>query len=288
MKIVHGDESPLVSVPTTRAGVLERRDLLAGEPGTLDNFVCGIYYQSGNFYAPRHHHNFDQWRYQLEGETNLNDTGTLRPGTIGYFPEGAYYGPNGREGESDDRPNATVVVQFGGPSGNGFLSSAEFARARAELQSAGRFENGVFYRNEGVPGKPAMDSFQAAWEHAMQRPMVYPKPLYASAILMRTEAYRWLPLVGAPGVEAKTYGTFTDSAIRCASYRLAPGATFQATGRGIFLVLSGSGTLEGERYRTFTALYLAAGESASYFAAELSEVVLLGLPDLSRVIATRS
>jgi hypothetical protein len=283
MKIVHGAQSPLVPVPTTRAGELYRRDLVAGDPGTPGNFISGIYYQSGDFYAPRHHHNFDQWRYQLEGEIDFNTSGKLETGTLGYFPEGAYYGPNGRENELTEPPNATVVVQFGGPSGNGFLTTAQFAAARDDLQRFGRFADGVFHRNDGVPGRRTTDSFQATWEHAMQRPMIYPSPQYGGAILMRTGAYRWMPLDGCAGVEEKAFGTFTDCAIRAAAYKLDAGATFVAGGRGIFLVLAGSGALAGGRYERFTALALERDERASFTASEPTEILLFGLPDPARM-----
>jgi hypothetical protein len=283
MKIVHIEDVPLVAVPTTRAGTLDRRTLLAGDPDSPGNFVCGVYYQSGDFYAPRHRHNFDQWRYQLEGETNLNATGVLRPGTLGYFPEGAHYGPNGREGETTDVRNVIVLVQFGGPGGNGFVSSAKFAAAREELKALGTFDGGVFHRNAGVAGKTTLDSFQATWEHAQRRSMVYPASQYNAAILMNTHAYRWMPLAGAPGVEAKLYGTFSDCAIRAAGYKLDPGATFAASGRGIFIVLGGNGTLADGPYRPFTGLYLDSGERAAFTASETTEILLMGLPDIARM-----
>jgi hypothetical protein len=278
MQIVQGDEVEKLSVPTTRSGALDRRKLLVGDDNSPGNFTCGIYYQTGDFYSPRHHHNFDQWRFQLEGTCSFDRNGTMKPGILGYFPEGAYYGP-----QTSNEPNATVVVQFGGPNGNGFLGSTRYAAAVEALKAQGHFENGVFHRNAGLDGKPAMDSFQAAWEFAQGRPMIYPTPQYADPILLDTASYRWLPLDGAPGVEEKAYGTFTDCAIRSAGYRLAPGAAFTATGRGIFLVLAGAGTLAGEPYRTFTALYLDGDEHATYTAKDETEIVLLGLPDVARM-----
>jgi hypothetical protein len=152
-----------------------------------------------------------------------------------------------------------------------------------EMQTFGRFERGVFYRNEGVPGKPAMDSYQAIWEFANGRPMIYPEPQYAGPILMDPQNYRWMPLDGSPGVEEKALGTFTDCAIRAALYKLDPGAAFHATGRGLYVVLSGGGELEGERYKHLTALHLETGESATYRCAETSEILLLGLPDVARM-----
>jgi hypothetical protein len=141
----------------------------------------------------------------------------------------------------------------------------------------------VFYRKEGLPGKKTLDSFQATWELANGRPMVYPKPQYADPILMNTTNYRWMPLAGAPGVEEKSYGTFTDCKIRAASYKLDPGASLKATGRGIYFVLSGKGTLEGGPYRKYTAILLETGESATFKAEETSEIHLFGLPEIARM-----
>jgi hypothetical protein len=279
MKIVQGDGVPVVEgLSPIRAGVLSRQILLTGEEGSPGNFIFGLYYQVGDFFSPRHTHPFDQWRYQLEGECGFDKNGTMTAGTLGYFPEGAYYGP-----QTSDKPNVTVVAQFGGPSGAGFLSNQQVRAAAEEMKAFGRFEGGVFYRNEGVEGKKALDSFQATWEYINKRPMTVVKPQYADPLLMDTANYRWLPLDGAPGVQAKSYGTFTDCAIRSASYKLAPGATLRASGRGIFLALSGAGTVAGEPLRRLTAVYLESGEEASFAATESAEILLLGLPEIARM-----
>jgi hypothetical protein len=283
MKIAHGDEQKQIESQTVRSGTLEKRYMFQGEDGP-GNFIFILAYQTGDFLSPRHHHNFDQWRYQIEGACSFDKNGKMKPGTLGYFPEGAYYGP-----QSSDEPNVVAVVQFGGPSGNGYLSPDQLYGSHAALKAFGHFEKGVFYRNEGLPPTPGvtsrktLDSFQASWEFANKRPMVYPKPQYADPLLMDTEHYRWMPLDGAAGVEEKAYGTFTDCAIRSASYKLAPGSTFRATGRGIYLVLSGHGSLEGGPYRALTGLYLDSGESATFRAGETSEIVLMGLPEVRRM-----
>ena len=119
-------------------------------------------------------------------------------------------------------------MQFGGPSGSGYLSQRQVDAAFEEMKQFGVFDKGVFRRNEGVPGKKNMDSFQAVWEYANQRPMVYPKPQYADPILMNPAHVRWMPLAGADGVEVKALGTFTDCQIGCARYRVAAGASFTA------------------------------------------------------------
>ncbi len=284
MNIVQGDQQPISESTSVREGTLRKTHLLAGTEGSPGNFRFGLGHQIGDFYSPRHRHNFDQWRFQLEGTATFDKNGTMTPGTLGYFPEGAYYGP-----QASKEAGICAVVQFGGPSGSGYLSKEQVYAAAAALRAFGRFEKGVFHRDPeiapapGVTLKKTLDSFQATWEFASKRRMTYPKPQYADPILMDTANYRWLPLDGAPGVEEKAYGSFTDCKIRSASYKLDPGAAFAATGRGIYFVLSGAGSVAGEPFRRLTAVYLASGESAVFSATATSEMILLGLPEIGRM-----
>jgi len=284
MDIVQGDQQPISESSSVREGTLRKTHLLAGTEGSPGNFRFGLGHQIGDFYSPRHHHNFDQWRFQLEGTATFDKNGTMSPGTLGYFPEGAYYGP-----QASKEAGICAVVQFGGPSGSGYLSKEQVYAAATALRAFGRFEKGVFHRDldvapaPGVTRKKTLDSFQATWEFASKRPMTYPNPQYADPILMDTANYRWMPLDGVPGVEEKSYGSFTDCKIRSASYKLDPGASFSATGRGIYFVLSGGGSVAGEPFRRLTAVYLASGESAVFTAEESSEMILLGLPDIARM-----
>jgi hypothetical protein len=279
MKIVQGDQVPIAEGPSAiRAGILSKQRILIDDPDSPGNFVFGLYYQVGDFYSPRHTHNFDQWRYQLEGECGFDRNGTMKPGMLSYSTEGAYYGP-----QTSSVPNVIVVAQFGGPSGSGYPGGERVAAAAEEMKKFGRFEKGVFHRNEGVAGKKTQDSFQATWEYINKRPMVLAQPQYNDPIMMDTENYRWMPLDGSPGVEEKAFGTFTDCKIRAARYKLDPGATFRATGRGIYLVLSGGGSLEGQPYRRLTSLYVDTAERATYRGDETSEILLLGLPEIARM-----
>jgi hypothetical protein len=279
VRIVQGDQAPILEGPSaTRHGILNKQRILLGERDSPGDFMFGIFYQIGDFYSPRHTHNFDQWRFQLEGDCGFDRNGTMKPGSLGYFPEGAYYGP-----QSSDQPNTIVVMQLGGPSGSGYLNGLRTAEAAKEMKAFGRFEKGVFHRNPGVEGKPTQDAYQATWEFVYKRPMVLAKPHYADPILMNTDVYRWMPLDGAPGVEEKAFGTFTDCKIRGAQYKLDPGAALQATGRGVFFVLSGTGTVESDAFRRFTTVYLETGESTTFHASETTEILLLGLPEIARM-----
>src|SRR5262245_28001226 len=74
------------------------------------------------FNSPRHRHNFEQIRYQLEGVLDYGRDGKLTAGMVGYFPEAVYYGPQSQDPSISCK---TIVLQFGGASGSGYLSQAE-------------------------------------------------------------------------------------------------------------------------------------------------------------------
>jgi hypothetical protein len=100
MKIVHGDQVEWKRGLQHRGGTFHYRHLLHGKPGTFDNFVLNIGQIEGDFSSPRHRHNFDQFRIQIEGAMNFDRNGKMTASMIGYFPEGAAYGPQSSEGRS--------------------------------------------------------------------------------------------------------------------------------------------------------------------------------------------
>ena len=82
MKVSQGDERPVVRALQFRAGTTHLRHLMDGEVGTRGNFMLGIWKSEGDFFSPRHRHNFEQYRYVLDGELNYNRNGKLTKGMI--------------------------------------------------------------------------------------------------------------------------------------------------------------------------------------------------------------
>ena len=278
MQIAHGDEVPIVcDGGGVRTGKVGKQFLLMGDPASPGNFKFGLFHQYGDFYSPRHRHNFCQFRVQLEGPCEYGLSGKMKPGTIGYFPEGTYYGPQG----PDTEDTYTATLQFGGPSGSGLLTPEQTIAAKKELLKFGTFEKGVFRPNPDVTDRRNMDGFEAIWEHINGRKLVYPEPQYAAPVLMYPDHYQWMPVSGASGVEEKAMGLFTDCQIPCAMYRVQPGATLTAHGRGILMVMSGGGAVAGDRFRQYTSVYLDTGETTQFHANEVSEILLLGMPDVT-------
>jgi hypothetical protein len=280
MQIAHGDEVPIVcDGGGVRTGKVGKQFLLMGDPASPGNFKFGLFHQYGDFFSPRHRHNFCQFRMQLEGVCEYGSSGKMKPGTIGYFPEGAYYGPQG----PDNEDTYTATLQFGGPGGQGLLTPEQTAAAKKELLKVGTFEKGVFRPNPDQSDRRNRDGFEAVWEHINGRKLVYPEPQYASPVMMYSDHYKWMPVAGAEGVDEKLMGVFTDCGIPCAIYRVRSGATFTAHGRGIFMVMSGHGALEGHTFRQYTSVYLDTGETTQFEADQVSEILLMGMPDVAAI-----
>jgi len=278
MKIVQGEELQWQRGLEHRGGIFHNRLLMEGEPGTVDNFQLSMGRMGGAFFSPRHRHNFEQIRFQLDGELDFARDGRMKTGMVGYFPEGMFYGPQSQDPEGTP---ITIVLQMGGASGSGYLSRAEVKAGMDALQPEGEFKDGVFRRHKDVPGKRNVDGYQAIWEHVNRRPMVYPKPRYSRPFMMDPENYIWAPVEGAAGVAEKLLGVFTERRTEAAFLRLEPGAVHTVAGRTILVVTKGSGTVEGQPFRHLTTIYVPRGERATFTAREGSEMLRLGLPDLT-------
>src|ERR1700712_1290064 len=127
-------------VGSMRDGVLAQKHLLIGEEGSPNNYdLNGGRAGAGGWRTPRHRHNFDQIRYVMKGDYPYAGEKVLPEGWIGYFPESVYYGPQDRAEGLE-----TMVLQFGGASGGGYLSVAGREAANDALKANGEFKNGVY------------------------------------------------------------------------------------------------------------------------------------------------
>jgi hypothetical protein len=283
MKITQYDDVKPVRGLQYRGGTFHFRHLLNGTPGAIGNFQFNIGEQDGDFASPRHRHNFDQFRFQIEGTMNFDRNGKMTAGSFGYFPEGAAYGPQTSEGRS-----VTAVLQFGGASGSGYLSRQEVQAGTEELKKSGTFEGGIFRRNDDAEGRRNTDGYQAIWEHVNGQRMEYPKPRYRDPIMVDPANYEWSPMKDMPGVSNKPLGTFTERQCGAAVIKLARGATYRAGERSVYLVLSGTGIAGDASYRRLTALHLDEGEETDIVARDETEILCLVLPDLEGVEAPRA
>ncbi len=242
MRIVHADEVPFDKPRTKhREGDITFKRLMQGVPGSVHNFEFLVARTGGRFYGPRHKHNFEQIRLGIHGLLGSKEGDTIAPGQIGYYPEATPY-------QIDSTDSEIILIQFGGPSGWGYLSYDQLYAGSAELAKLGEFRDGVFFRHRGAnlaPGvKKNQDGYEAIWEHVYQRPIEYPKQRYASPVIMNPESFPWVSDASEPGAARRNLGVFSERNIAIAQIRLAPGATLSEAAPAaprFFLVLDGTG-----------------------------------------------
>jgi hypothetical protein len=281
MKLVHGGRMEFQGGQEKhRGGGLATKLLLTGDEGTRENFRLSLGRDRGGHENPRHHHNFDQIRMSLSGSLSLTPEKDLEEGRIGYFPEGTWYGPQ----LPAKAERITLVLQFGGASGQGFISTRQMHQGYEALAQVGEFQAGVFHRISGE-GRKNQDAFEAIWENVCGRKLEYPAERYDEPILMNPANFAWMADRAQPGVARKFLGSFTERGTRIELIRLAPDSVFAAgedNTRLLLFAISGAGEAGGEAWEQHAAFQIEPGERASIAAAEASELLLIALPMLTR------
>lgn len=278
MRIVHFDDVPFTErLPRHRDGRFEFRSLMTGEPGTLGNFNLEAVRTYGDFFSPRHRHNFDQYRYQIEGSFDFDRGGKMFPGSVAYFPEGTPYGP-----QSSSEDSLTVVLQLGSASGSGYLSRQEFLAGSADLLKQGEFRRGAFTQTGEDGQKRNKDGFEAVWEHVNKRKLEYPAQRYQAPVFMNPANFSWVPSVDQ-GVSVKRLSAFGEASTTVGLVRLEPRANLELRERTLYFVLAGTGKAGKSNWEARATIHLGAGEHERIEAETASELLCFGLPDLSHL-----
>lgn len=254
-----------------RQGSFRYKDLGQGTPGRLDNYYLRLVWTEGDFFSPRHMHNFDQVRVQIKGRFSFDKDGTMHPGGIGYFPEGTAYGP-----QTSAEDTIQLAMQIGGPSRSGYISEEERQVAVDALSKRGRFEGGKYFA-DGKSG-PGQDGFEAVWEYANGRRIKYPAKRLEKPLLVNPDAFEWLAVSGCDGVQRKQMWDFGASALSCSLYRVDAGSALALTGPLTLFVLAGAGQVAEHGFALHDALHLAAGEAARIEARDESELLVMPHP----------
>jgi hypothetical protein len=256
-----------------RSGRIQFHDLMGGQEGTPGNYGLQLVDVHDAFATPRHRHNFEQVRVMLEGSFGFGPDQVQHKGSVGYFCEGTYYTQDA-QGRS-----TTLLLQLGGPSGQGFMSRSQLRRGVEALASRGRFEDGVYSWTDEHGKKHNQDSYEAVWEHVNGRPVAYPKPQYGAPVLLQPERFGWRS--AAPGVSQRELGCFNGLGLRLAQLRLEPGAAWEldTTAQAhLLFCLEGGGRANEWDFRRWTALEAARGEPLRLSATCVTEFFVFGLP----------
>ena len=252
MKIAPYDESAF-SMDHPQGTVSFNYLLMGDRSKPLENYRYILGRQEADFHMPRHCHTFEQIRLPVVGDMNLGEQGILHEGEIGYFPEGQTYGP---QDDPLGQPNQLqLVLQFAGASGLGM--------------GAGRGRG---------PGNP-----EAQRERRERQDVKFPRPRYKGVIILDPAHFNWLAVPGAPGVERKYFGSFTERAFWIEMIKIDAGAEWTSTSedaRRLTVVLSGSGAVEGTAIGRLGAIEADPGEKVHVTAAEELVLYLVGLPPI--------
>jgi hypothetical protein len=261
-------------------GNIAFQHLLKGDPESPDNFMYILGRQDADFYMPRHRHNFDQIRLPIVGPMDHGDGIVLGEGQIGYLAEGLAYGPQDDAlGKAKPGERLQLVLQFGGASGIGFMSIEERRKAREELAKVGRFDGNLYHH----PGGRVEWGLNTIWEHVYKTKLKYPKARYKAPVIADPKNFNWLRTTGAPGVDHKFMGSFSERGVWVEMIRLQPGSSWTSTdrlARRLFVVLSGSGKAGTENVGLYDAIQADPGDSLSLTSEAGMELFLVGLPPI--------
>jgi hypothetical protein len=259
--------------------------LLEGDPDSPGNYALTIV-RTGDSPggSPRHRHDFEQIRLPLVGPQSYAPGKEVPVGWLGYFPEGVRYGPFDQYPERE-----FLLLQCGGPSGNGFLPYHRWREIGAELAEHGRFENG-FYEDELDGGNVRrQDAFEAILERARSRPIAYPMPRYESPIILNPEAFDWLSIDHAPGVSERHLGAFNERGSEISQLSLEAAASYSIDADErvrLFFLSKGSVEVSDVMLTLHSAFSLAPLESEitvtnAAQSGEQAELLVLSLPLLA-------
>jgi hypothetical protein len=217
MQVAHGSQMTFGPVSGHRSGGIDFKRLIQGRIGEPDNFELSLVRSSSDYYTPRHRHNFDQVRLCLEGVMNYAPSKNLEAGTVGYFPEGTFYGP-----QQDTVQSISLVLQMGGATGCGFMSYDQLNAGYQQLCDYGNFDRGVFTRTTPDGRTVRKDSYEAVWEHVMHREVEYPPPRFEEPVVMFPRNFKWISAGG--GFEMKRLGAFGERGLELSLIRGPRGA----------------------------------------------------------------
>jgi hypothetical protein len=284
MQTARASELSFGPVSGHRSGRIDFMRLLQGTEGAPDNFELSIVRTGGDYFTPRHRHNFDQVRVCLEGAMNWAPGKDLRAGAVGYFPEGTYYGP-----QKDTHGSLVMVLQMGGAAGHGFMSYRQLNAGFEALKSLGAFESGAFSSRDELGRTHRKDGYEAIWEHVNGRPVEYPPPRYDEPIVMNPANFGWVPSERGDGMTVKRLGAFGERGLAFGFLRAPRGVVRRFENirqKELLFVMSGAVRVNGKDLEPRSAFEIDPGDEGATLEAPVdSELFYIHLPDFRRSAA---
>ncbi len=277
MKFAHLDEQEYVHLGGHRDGDIQFNRLFTGKVNTPGTYEFNMTYFNGPYYTPRHSHNHDQLRFAWDADYNNSPDQDIPQGWIAYHPESAPYGP-----QVVENTPKVLSLQFGGPSGVGFMTYDQVDQAGRELRESGRFEDGKYITVDVDGIEHSSDSWEAVFEHATGRKPEYPEARTDRPILFNPHAYKWLPVDGEPGVSRKLLGVLNERELAIGFLAWDKGARHRLAGHKapvIVFVMSGLLQVGDQELTPNGAVLVEVGDEAELVgSAERTEAYYIELP----------
>jgi hypothetical protein len=221
------------------------------------------------FVTPRHRHNFNQLRFVVAGSHNYAKEKDLPAGWLGFFPAGAYYGPQ------EDGGGQVLYLQWG----KGYIPLDDMTRGMKELSEVGEFKNGVYTRIDPATGKKVnKDGSAAVYEHIKGEELVYPAPEYLEPIPIDPDAFEWRQL--ERDLLVKPLGTFTGDSVAVSLLRWSAAAAHAPEEQNSqFLFTTADGVvIDGKRRPGETAVWSPPGHQLQLDGEPGAETLLVDFP----------
>ena len=197
-----------------------------------------------------------------------------------------WYGPQ------NDGPEERIqlVLQFGGASGQGFLSYGQIAVVKQELSKSGSFEKGKYHRSDG---SDPQDTYEAVCTRVHGwKEIVYLEGRYHEPILMDPDSFNWKPIrsqKGAQNASMKLLGVFSERETRAEMLKISgEGSVVIGGGDAIELayVVKGSGYIGEEALSQESAVKLGPRTECTIKSSHKIELLHFTMPMLCDLSST--
>ncbi|WP_159701760.1 hypothetical protein [Arthrobacter sp. 18067] len=273
MYIVDTDATPYELVSkANRPGRIVRKLVKEGDVSPGIGFTADLVrYEGGQgepFSTPRHRHIFNQIRYMVSGTADFGNGQEGSGGQSGYFPAGAYYGPQVIN-------EAEVMLIQWGPD---WMNRADHDATYAKMLESGEFKDGYYVTKDEQGDEVRADGRNAVWETFTGKTIVYPTPHYGQPILMDPQGFGWRS--AGEGVDGKILGTFSEDEVYVANYQWHDGGVLELTPERLQLmwIISGKAQINGESVGARTVVFSEIGENLRVEGTAETQAVVFGLP----------
>lgn len=253
-----------------RTGKVARKFLGEGEFLPGKGYVADLvqHLKGEPFTAPRHRHNYEQIRFGIQGKQDYGAGIVCVDGGVGYFPEGAYYGPESIEDA------LVLVVQWG----DEFVSRQQNNDAIEALKTRGEFRDGIYTSIDENGKRYNRDAVQAIWEEVFKRSLEFPVPRYPQPIVMNPKGFAWTRL--NDHVSWKCLGRFTERDLVIALVRWDRDGGYELPAERTQMLFSTKGAInvDGSAYGAHTVVWSDFTESVTVSGEQGSEAICLGFP----------